>query len=153
MNKTYKVIQYKVKKHHAEVVNPDETWDNTPAYDTIETRYCVVSTDTGEILDDAQGCGYKTAQKAHSAYAYKTRDKTKDKEKSLKKKHIQQWMKEHNSFVNVMDETAFEIAKGTCGPDAKFDASLVKEMLSNFDLEPDFTASDLLKVWRRSNGV
>ena len=30
----------------------------------------------------------------------------------------------------------------------KFDASLVKEMLSNFELEPDFTASELLKAWR-----
>lgn len=148
MNKSYKAIQYKVTNHHTEVVKPDEPWDNTPAYDTVETRYCIVSTDTGEVLDDAQGYGYKTAQKAYSAYAYKTRDKTKDKEKSLKKKHIQQWMKEHKSFVKAMDDTAFEIAKGTWEPNDKFDASLVKEMLSNFELEPDFTASELLKVWR-----
>lgn len=130
------------------VVDKDEPWNNTPAYDTFEMRYCIVSTDTGEVLDDAQGYGYKTAQKAYSAYAYKTRDKSKDKKKQEKKRHIQQWMKEHKSFVKAMDDTAFEIAKGTWGYNDKFDASLVKEMLSNFELEPDFTASELLKAWR-----
>ena len=58
--------------------------------------------------------------------------KTKDKEKQAKKKHIQQWMKEHKSFVKAMDDTAFEIAKGAWSPNDKFDAVLVKEMLSNF---------------------
>lgn len=75
-------------------------------------------------------------------------DKSKDKKKQEKKRHIQQWMKEHKSFVKAMDDTAFEIAKGTWGPNDKFDASLVKEMLSNFKLKPDFTASELLKAWR-----
>lgn len=148
MEKNYKAIRYKITTHHEAVVDKDEPWNNTPAYDTFEMRYCIVSTDTGEVLDDAQGYGYKTAQKAYSAYAYKTRDKSKDKKKQEKKRHIQQWMKEHKSFVKAMDDTAFEIAKGTWGHNDKFDASLVKEMLSNFELEPDFTASELLKAWR-----
>ena len=148
MDKNYKAIQYKVAIHHKAIVDKNKPWNNTPAYDTYEMRFCIVSTDTGEILDDAQGYGYKTAQKAYAAYGYKTRDKTKDKEKQAKKKHIQQWMKEHKSFVKAMNETAFEIAKGTWSPDDKFDAALVKEMLSNFELEPDFTANELLKVWR-----
>lgn len=135
----YKAVQYKVTHH--------DMYD-IPPYDTFEIRYRIVSADTGEVLDDAQGYGYKTAQNAYSAYAYKTRDKSKDKEKLEKKKRIQQWMKEHKSFVKVMDDTAFEIAKGSWGPNDKFDASLVKEMLSDFELEPDFTADELLKVWR-----
>ena len=36
-----------------------------------ETRYVLVDTDTGEIVDDAQGYGYDTAQKAQRAYRYK----------------------------------------------------------------------------------
>lgn len=115
MNKPYKAVPYKVTNHHDEVVDPKEPWSNIPAYDTVGTRYCIVSTETGEVLDDAQGYGYKTAQKAYSAYTYKTRDKTKDKEKALKKKHIQQWMKEHESFVEAMDETVLEISKGSWG--------------------------------------
>ena len=43
-----------------------------------ESRFVVINEDTGKILDDAQGYGYKTPQKAHAAWAYKTRDKSKD---------------------------------------------------------------------------
>lgn len=149
MNHTYKAVSYTVATHHDAVVDKNEPWNNEPAYDTFETRFRIVSTDTGEILDDAQGYGYKTAQKAYSAYAYKTRDKSKDKEKLAKKKHIQQWMKEHKSFVKAMDATAFEIAKGAWGPNDKFDAKQVKKMLKDFELEPDFTANELLKVWQK----
>lgn len=148
MASNYKAIKYEATRHHEEVIDKGEPWNSLPAYDTSEMRYRIVSTETGEILDDAQGYGYKTAQKAYAAYAYKTRDKSKDKERSAKKKHIKQWMKDHKSFVRDMDRTAFEIAKGSWGPDDKFDASLVKEMLSDYGLSPDFTANELLKVWR-----
>ena len=36
-----------------------------------ETRYVVVDQNTGKILDDAQGYGYKSEVKAYSSYAYK----------------------------------------------------------------------------------
>ena len=113
-----------------------------------EKRFVVVDKNTGEILDDAQGYGYKAIRNAYAAYAYKTRDKSKDKEKLAKKKHIQKWMKEHKSFVKMMDTIAFEIEKGSWGPDDKFNAKMVKEMLSENSLEIDFTAGELLKVWR-----
>lgn len=128
MSLSYKAVKYKVT--------------------TSEIRFRIISTETGEILDDAQGYGYKTAQKAYAAYAYKNRDKSKDKEKILKQKHIAKWMKEHKTFVRAMDDTALEIAKGTWSPDDKFNTKIVKEMLKNFGLDPDFSANELLKVWR-----
>ena len=148
MDKTYKAIQYKVTTHHDVVVDKEEPWNNSPAYDTFEMRYCIVSTDTGEVLDDAQGYGYKTAQKAYAAFAYKNRDKSKDKERLARKRHIEQWMKQNKSFVKLMDSYAFEIAKGTMAPDDKFDAKFVRNLLREESLEPDFTAGELLKVWR-----
>lgn len=57
-------------------------------------------------------------------------------------------MKQHKSFVNLMDGYALEIAKGTMAPGDKFDAKFVKKLLKSEGLEPDFTASELLKVWR-----
>ena len=36
-----------------------------------EPRFVLVDTETGEIVDDAQGYGYKTASGAHKAYGYK----------------------------------------------------------------------------------
>ncbi len=83
--------------------------------------------ETGETLDDAQGYGYKTIQKAYAAWAYKNRDRSKEHGRVVKKKHIQKWMKEHKSFVKVMDTYAFKIAKGSCGPDDKFNAKFVKK--------------------------
>lgn len=112
-----------------------------------DIRYVVVDRDTNQILDDAQGYGYKTARGAHAAWAYKTRDKSKDKEKAQKRRHIRAWMKAHKSFVDAMDTFAFEIAKGSWGPDDKFDAKFVQRMLKDNGLEPDFTAGELLKVW------
>ena len=111
-----------------------------------EKRFIIVDKNTGEILDDAQGYGYKTIRNAYAAFAYKTRDRSKDKEKLAKKKHIQQWMKEHKSFVKMMD--TFEIEKGSWGVDDKFDAKFVKKLLSDNGLVTDFTAGELLKVWK-----
>lgn len=110
-------------------------------------RYILIDTETGEIVDDAQGYGYKSVRNAYAAYAYKTRDKSKDKEKEEKRKRIQKWMKEHKGFVELMDQIAFEIAKGSWGPDDKFDAKLVRKLLKDNNLEPDFTAGELLRAW------
>lgn len=38
-----------------------------------DKRFVVADKDTGEILDNAQGYGYKTIQKAFAAYAYKNK--------------------------------------------------------------------------------
>ena len=114
-----------------------------------EKRYVIADEETGEVLDDAQGYGYKSPQKAYAAYAYKHRDKSKDKEKKAKEKHIREWLKQHKDFSNLMDTFAFEICKGSWGPDEKFDAKFVQEMLKENDLQPDFSASDLLRVWRK----
>lgn len=45
----------------------------------------------------------KLLKKAHAAWSYKIRDKTKDKIKAEKHKRIQKWMKEHKSFVKDMN--------------------------------------------------
>lgn len=115
-----------------------------------DKRYVVIDKNTQEVLDDAQGYGYRSPQKAYAAYAYKHRDKSKDKEKAAKVKKIRSWMKEHKDFVKLMDQIAFEIAKGSWGPDDKFDAKLVKQLLKESDLEPDFTAAELIRVWQQS---
>ena len=44
-------------------------------YTSSGLRYRIVSIEIGQILDDAQGYGYRTPQKAYAGYAYKTRDK------------------------------------------------------------------------------
>ena len=148
MSSKYKAVKFEVTTHHDTKKNHNEPWNDQPAYDTVSMRYFIVSCETGEILDDAQGYGYKTAQNAYKSYGYKNRDKSKDKEKRIRRKQIENWMLAHHDFVEAMDKYAFEIAKGSWGRDAKFDTKFVAEMLEAADLETDFTAFELLKVWR-----
>ena len=108
-----------------------------------DKRYVVVDKDTGEVLDDAQGYGYRSVQKAYAAYNYKNRDKSKDAEKRAKKRHILKWLSEHKEFDGLMEAVAFDCLK--CGE--PFNAGLVKEMLKENNLKPDFTAGELLKAW------
>ena len=122
--------------------------DSSLSTTTYDKLYVIVDKETGKILDNAQGYGYKSVQNAYAAWNYKNRDKSKDKEKVAKRKHIKQWLKEHKAFVKAMDTYAFEIAKGSWGSDDKFDAKFVKEMLKENNLEPDFTAAELLRVWK-----
>lgn len=118
--------------------------------DRWEKRFVVVDAETGKILDDAQGYGYKSAQKAHVAYSYKTRDKSKDREKKARVNKIKAWMKQHKDFVDAMNIYSFEIAKGSWGPDEKFNTKFVKEMLEQNDLHPEFSAYELLQVWQKN---
>lgn len=116
-----------------------------------EWRFVVIDIDTGEILDNAQGYGYKTKQKAMTAWNYKTRDKSKDAAKEAKEKLVKDWMRRHKGFVDTMEQYCIEIeCKHSWRPDDKFDAKFVKQMLKDYDFELDgFTAGDLLKVWRK----
>ena len=112
-----------------------------------DKRYVVVDKDSGEILDDAQGYGYKSIQKAYAAYSYKTRDRSKDAEKRAKKKHILTWLKEHKEFAGLMEAVAFDSVK--CGE--PFNAATVKQLLKENNLDPDFTAGELLRAWKAQN--
>lgn len=72
-------------KKNIKVVRSDKLSKN------YEDRFVVVSADTGEILDDAQGYGYRTKQKAHAAYNYKNRDRARDKKRKQEEKAIKKW--------------------------------------------------------------
>ena len=114
-----------------------------------EDRFVVVSTDTGEILDDAQGYGYRSKQKAHTAYNYKNRDRSKDKKRKQEEKAIKKWWLEHKELNKLLQRLAVEILKGSWGLDDKLDAKLLKEIMEQNQIESDFSAGKLLRVWRK----
>ena len=99
------------------------------------------------IVDDAQGYGYKSAQKAYAGWAYKSRDKSRDAEKAEKEKVISKWMKENKPFIRLLDALAFEEWKNTRSPvNAEFVRKLLEE---NGYRNLNFTAGELLKYWQR----
>ena len=110
-------------------------------------RWVIIDSETGEILDNAQGYGYKSPQNAYKGYAYSTRDKSKDAEKKAKEDHIRQWMRSHKGFVRALEEYAFEIQKGSWEPESKVNVELIKFALKQYGYEIDFTPRELLHFW------
>lgn len=92
-------------------------------------RYAIKDMESGEIVDDAQGYGYKSAQKAYAGWAYKNRDKSRDDEKAKKEIIISKWMKENRTFIRLLDTLAFEIVKGSHAPEDKADVNFVRKLL------------------------
>ena len=113
--------------------------------DKYDPRYAIMDVETGEILDDAQGYGYKSASNAYSAYAYKTRDKTKDKEKKARINQIKQFLKEHKGMVSDIEYLEFDYIKNN----EKFGAKDMKEYLKDNNIETEFSPSEILKVIRK----
>lgn len=113
-----------------------------------EWRFVVVDVDTGEILDNAQGYGYKTKQKAMAAWNYKTRDKSKDAAKAEKRKKAKKWLKDHPNIRLTLDDLAFQIVKRSWNPDGCINVQIVKDLVKENNLELDgLTARDILKAW------
>ena len=114
-----------------------------------DARYIVIDKDTGEVLDDAQGYGYKSKPNAYAAYSYKTRDRSKDKEKAEKKKVVREWCRRNKEFVGKLEGDAFSIAKGSYAPEDKFDAKWVKQAFKEAGYkELPFTAGEFLRYWQ-----
>lgn len=111
-----------------------------------DKRYVIVDIESGRILDNAQGHGYKSPQKAYACYAYKKRDRSKDNEKQEKENKIKNWLRENREFTSLLDSEAYYAVKD---PAVKFDLNFVKKLLKEQNLEPKFTASEILKVWKK----
>lgn len=70
-----------------------------------EPRFVIVD-DAGVILDDAQGYGYTSMEKAHRAWAYKTNKKSRKRSKWRKR-----WWARHEEFSCEIADLEFRIAK------------------------------------------
>lgn len=109
-------------------------------------RYVVINSSTGEVLDNAQGYGYKTKRNAYAAWAYKHPSSSKPKFDIVRKK-VQKWIDEHYDFAEALREIRFEILKGSWGEKAKFNAKFVKHVLEeNNYTSLCFTPDDLIRV-------
>ncbi len=58
---------------------------------------------TGEIVDDAQGYGYRTAAGAHRAYGYKSMPKSGKREIASVKSRVRHFREENPTFVDDME--------------------------------------------------
>lgn len=91
-------------------------------------RYIVINPETGEVLDDAQGYGYKSRQKAHAGFGYKA---THSKSQTKKEKaRARAWWANHKSLSRDIESEMFYALKDR----EEFTYEDFKEMLKDEDL-------------------
>ena len=114
-------------------------------------RYVIVDTETGEILDDAQGFGYKSAPKAYAAFNYKNKS---DKDKLDQMEHyvkVFKWMISHKDVIRYFDDIEFYSVKypGEYEPVSIKDA---QEIMKKYDVN-FFKPKDLKYVWEHEDKI
>lgn len=109
-----------------------------------DKRYVVVDEATGEVLDDAQGYGYKTAQNAHRAHAYKSMPPKKRRQRDAVKRRVHRWCGQHSDVVLHIEQAAFYAMKAG----GALTVDDVREILAGHGLgELPFSVEDLMKHW------
>ena len=111
-------------------------------------RYVIVSIETGEILDDAQGYGYKTAQKAYAAYGYKNRTP----QQKQKEKEIKNWLMQHKKFSKDLQYASFYAVKDSHGTEHLTSKDVQQIIEQREDIDKNHlpgTPAEILRVWQR----
>jgi hypothetical protein len=108
-----------------------------------DRRYVVIDEATGEVLDDAQGYGYKTAQNAHRAYSYKSMSAEQKSQRNAVKRKVQRWCATHRGFMDHVGQAMFYAMKDG---DSLTKAD-VEQMLTEHGLELPFSIQDLMRHW------
>ena len=111
-----------------------------------EPRFVVVNTYTGEILDDANGFGYKTIQKAHAGYAYKSRGRNQVTAIRHKEALIFKWLDEHKNIDEELEISSLNALKD--GVELKAE-DVTALLLDKGYSDLPFTAAELLRSWKR----
>lgn len=108
-----------------------------------DRRDVVVDESTGEIVDDAQGYGYKTAQNAHRAHAYNSMPPTKRRQRDAAKRQVERWCAAHPAVMGDVEQSMFYALKD--GQDLT--ETDVQAMLDEHGVELPFSVKDLMRHW------
>jgi hypothetical protein len=109
----------------------------------FDKRYVVVDEATGEIVDDAQGYGYKSAQNAHRAHAYKSMSPNKKRQRDAAKRQVQRWCAQHPQFMQHVEQSMFYALKDG----QNFTEADVRAIVAEHGLELPFTVKGLMRHW------
>lgn len=132
-----KAMSYRVTKQ------PQDKYDITEH----ETRWRLVDMDTGEIVDDAQGYGYKSAQNAYRAWGYKSMPKSKRDAIKSTKRRVQLWWKHHHGLSEDLMQIQLDGMKN--GEDwTQIDKDCREHIKTHAtDIPDDLTVNDILRYY------
>lgn len=96
-------------------------------------RYMLIDIATGEIVDDAQGYGYRTKQKAHAAWNYQHATSKQKRARKQNRKRNEEFLKQHKHFEDAWGEVCLECYKDGEEPSYDDFKMLIEQFDSNFD--------------------
>lgn len=105
--------------------------------DPYNPRYILIDPATYEIVDDAQGYGYKSAQKAYACWSYKNRT---TKKKLLIEAEIKGWLQHNQQLFDELKEAALMAVT----EDRNIDLEIIVE---KYPHPENFKPQDVIKVW------
>ncbi|WP_304684001.1 hypothetical protein [Ileibacterium valens] len=75
---------------------------------STDRRYVIIDPITNEILDDSQGFGYKSIQKAYEGFEYRCQSKTERDRQIQIRNRISQLLLERNGLSLQLEQLCFE---------------------------------------------
>ena len=111
-----------------------------------DNRYVIVDKETNQVLDDANGYGYKSKENAHRCWAYKSRSKE-DKNKINKKyEAVIKWIDKNKKIIDELDNMAFYACKDS-------DDLTTKDIEEVIGKHQEFTTKQFIYVYHNYNKV
>lgn len=80
-------------------------------FDRTETRWRLVDETTGDIVDDAQGYGYRSAQAARRAHGYKATARRRGTSTKSIKRRAQAWWRTHEQLRAELEDMQLQALK------------------------------------------
>ena len=112
----------------------------------------IINEKNGVVLDDNNGFGYTSAEKAYRAYAYRNRDTSKDVQKEIVKEKILGWLDNHTEFEKLMVYEYLMIVPKSEETGVKFNTAYMRKRLKDEGLTVEnFKVGDLFKIWLSRN--
>lgn len=117
--------------------------DKTLGENEWDRRYVVVDAETGEVLDNAQGYGYKSIQNAYKAYSYKSKHKNPKQYARAMKRKVNDFINEHKKFFDDLSENMLEALK----EGEEITDKQIKKLIEDNGIVLPFSFSELKRYW------
>lgn len=109
-----------------------------------DKRWVIVEEETGKVLDDANGYGYKSVQNAYAGYNYKSKSPAQKSKAAAAKKAVKDFLRKHPDVEEMYEDCCFQAAKED--REDEINAALVKDILRTLGYtDVPFTPSEFLR--------
>ena len=111
-----------------------------------DNRYVIVDKETNQVLDDANGYGYKNKENAHRCWAYKSRSQEDRNKINKKYEAVIKWIDKNKKIIDELDNMAFYAFKDG-------DKLTTKDIEEVIGKHQEFTTKQFIYVYHNYNKV